>query len=138
MDKAVIANSHARRHHAPNRCGRSKRSDMQLENRVQIARDRSKAADQRKLRSLWIGLVYYMIIVLNAMRYVSRVPFPILMLAALLKHSDYCCDFCDDEEGPRKNTQDGDKRKLGQYKSNLSHLHDQDRLIRTSRIVSNG
>jgi hypothetical protein len=36
-------------------------------------------ADIRRLRILWIGLGLYFLIVLNALRYVHRVPYPIFI-----------------------------------------------------------
>lgn len=44
----------------------------------------SRASDRRKIRVLWIGLVLYFLIMLNAFRFAYRVPFQILIIASLV------------------------------------------------------
>ncbi len=45
--------------------------------------DLSRKSDSRKLRVLWIGLGMYFLIMLNAFRYASRVPYQIFIVGAL-------------------------------------------------------
>ncbi len=44
----------------------------------------SRAADSRKMRVLWIGLVLYFLLLLNAVRYVYVLPYEVVVLGALL------------------------------------------------------
>ncbi len=50
----------------------------------QPERDTSRKADIRRLRVLWIGLGMYFLIMLNALRYASLVPYQILIVGGLV------------------------------------------------------
>jgi uncharacterized integral membrane protein len=48
---------------------------------------RTKDAESRRLRLLWVGLITYFLIMLNALRYVSTTPYQFVIVGALVNAS---------------------------------------------------
>lgn len=58
--------------------------DIEQKQSSEVSSSTSRASDRRRIRVLWIGLVLYFLIMLNALRYAYRVPYQILILGSLV------------------------------------------------------
>lgn len=57
---------------------------MGIDRKDEVLSTPSKSSDVRKIRVLWFGLVFYFLLLLNALRFVHALPYQLLILAALL------------------------------------------------------
>ncbi len=58
--------------------------DLQNKEAGEVTPKSAKDADVKRLRVLWMGLGLYFLIMLNAVRYASRVPYQILIIGSLI------------------------------------------------------
>jgi hypothetical protein len=58
---------------------------MQNENPAE--REEAIKQDKKRLRMLWVGFITYFLIMLNALRFATKVPYQIFILGALINMS---------------------------------------------------